>query len=93
MRIATWNVNSLRVRMEHLGRWLAANAVDAIALQELKLADEHFPRADFEAMNVFLTRHRLKPVIDRAFDFADATAAYDYMESGNHFGKIVIRLP
>ena len=52
MRIATWNVNSLRVRMEHLGRWLAANAVDAIALQELKLADEHFPRADFEAMGL-----------------------------------------
>lgn len=44
MRISTWNVNSLRVRMEHLGRWLADNAVDAIALQELKLADEHFPR-------------------------------------------------
>lgn len=43
MRISTWNVNSLRVRMEHLGRWLADNAVDAIALQELKLADEHFP--------------------------------------------------
>ncbi len=50
MRIATWNVNSLRVRLAHLGRWLAENAVDAIALQELKLADEHFPRADFEAM-------------------------------------------
>ena len=33
MRIATWNVNSLRVRMEHLGRWLAQNAVDAIAGQ------------------------------------------------------------
>jgi exodeoxyribonuclease-3 len=46
VRITTWNVNSLRVRMEHLGRWLAGNAVDAIALQELKLADEHFPRAD-----------------------------------------------
>ena len=52
MRIATWNVNSLRVRMEHLGRWLAENAVDAIALQELKLADEHFPRADFESMGL-----------------------------------------
>ena len=52
MRIATWNVNSLRVRMEHLGRWLAENAVDAIALQELKLADEHFPRADFEALGL-----------------------------------------
>jgi exodeoxyribonuclease-3 len=52
MRIATWNVNSLRVRMEHLGRWLAENAVDAIALQELKLADEQFPRADIEAMGL-----------------------------------------
>ena len=52
MRIATWNVNSLRVRMEHLGRWLAENAVDAIALQELKLADEHFPNTDFTAMGL-----------------------------------------
>jgi exodeoxyribonuclease-3 len=52
MRIATWNVNSLRVRMEHLGRWLAANAVDAIALQELKLADEHFPHTEFDAMGL-----------------------------------------
>jgi exodeoxyribonuclease-3 len=52
MRIATWNVNSLRVRMEHLRRWLADNAVDAIALQELKLADEHFPRAEIEAIGL-----------------------------------------
>ena len=52
MRVATWNVNSLRVRMEHLGRWLAANAVDAIALQELKLADEQVPRAEFEALGL-----------------------------------------
>jgi exodeoxyribonuclease-3 len=52
MRISTWNVNSLRVRMEHLGRWLADNAVDAIALQELKLADEHFPRTEIEALGL-----------------------------------------
>ncbi|MGH8204393.1 MAG: exodeoxyribonuclease III, partial [Steroidobacteraceae bacterium] len=52
MRITTWNINSLRVRMEHLGRWLADNAVDALALQELKLADEHFPRAEIEAMGL-----------------------------------------
>jgi exodeoxyribonuclease III len=52
MRIATWNVNSLRVRMDHLRRWLADNAVDAVALQELKLADEHFPRAEIEAMGL-----------------------------------------
>ncbi len=52
MRFTTWNVNSLRVRLEHLGRWLADNAVDAIALQELKLADEHFPRAEIEALGL-----------------------------------------
>lgn len=52
MRISTWNVNSLRVRMEHLGRWLAGNAVDAIALQELKLADEHFPREEIGALGM-----------------------------------------
>lgn len=52
MRITTWNVNSLRVRMEHLGRWLASHAVDAMALQELKLADEHFPRAEIEALGL-----------------------------------------
>ena len=50
-------------------------------------------RQDFESMNAFLARHRLKPVIDKVFTFADAAAAYDYMESGSHFGKIVIRLP
>jgi len=47
MKIATWNVNSLRVRMPHLQDWLAANAVDAIALQETKLADAEFPCGDF----------------------------------------------
>ena len=50
-------------------------------------------RADFEAMNAFVARHRLKPVIDKVFTFVDAAAAYLYMESGNHFGKIVITLP
>jgi NADPH:quinone reductase-like Zn-dependent oxidoreductase len=48
-------------------------------------------RADFEAMNQFITQHRLQPVIDRTFDYGDAAAAYAHMESGSHFGKIVIR--
>jgi exodeoxyribonuclease-3 len=52
MRIATWNVNSLRVRMEHLGRWLAEHAVDAIALQELKLPDEHFPHVALQELGL-----------------------------------------
>ena len=51
-RIATWNVNSLRVRLDHLRQWLAANPVDAIALQELKLPDEQFPRAEIDALGL-----------------------------------------
>lgn len=49
MNIATWNVNSLRVRLPQLLQWLAANPVDVIALQETKLTDEDFPRAELEA--------------------------------------------
>ena len=49
MRIASWNVNSLRARQQHLLDWLQANPVDVIGLQELKMQDEHFPRAELEA--------------------------------------------
>jgi NADPH:quinone reductase-like Zn-dependent oxidoreductase len=48
-------------------------------------------RADFEAMNVFITQHRLRPIIDKVFEFKDARAAYAYLESAEHFGKVVIR--
>jgi len=44
----------------------------------------------FAAMNRAISQHRLKPVIDRAFAFAEAPAAYRYQESGGHFGKVVI---
>jgi NADPH:quinone reductase-like Zn-dependent oxidoreductase len=49
-------------------------------------------RENFEAMNAFIAKHRLKPVIDKVFEFKDAPAAYDYMENGSFFGKIVIRM-
>jgi NADPH:quinone reductase-like Zn-dependent oxidoreductase len=45
----------------------------------------------FEEMNAFITRHDIRPVIDRVFDFKDADDAYAYMDTGSHFGKIVIR--
>jgi len=48
-------------------------------------------REMFEAMNRAIARAKLKPVIDRVFDFGEARAAYDYMASRAHFGKIVIR--
>ncbi|MBM3510741.1 MAG: NAD(P)-dependent alcohol dehydrogenase [Alphaproteobacteria bacterium] len=46
----------------------------------------------FEAMNRAIASARLKPAIDRVFPFADAKAAYRHLESGAHFGKIVIEL-
>jgi exodeoxyribonuclease-3 len=49
MRLATWNVNSLAVRLPQLLQWLDAHPVDAIVLQETKLTDDRFPRAELEA--------------------------------------------
>ncbi|WP_374324601.1 exodeoxyribonuclease III [Azonexus sp.] len=49
MKIASWNVNSLKVRLPHLLDWLAEAAPDVVCLQELKLEDHNFPRAEIEA--------------------------------------------
>jgi len=49
-------------------------------------------RAHFESMNAFIEEHRIKPVIDATLDFTEADQAYALMESGQHFGKIVIRV-
>lgn len=43
MKLATWNVNSLAVRLPQVLDWLAANPVDALCLQELKLSEDKFP--------------------------------------------------
>jgi NADPH:quinone reductase-like Zn-dependent oxidoreductase len=49
-------------------------------------------RAMFEAMNAVIAAHQIRPVIDRTFPLADATAAFRHLESGAHFGKVVIGL-
>ncbi|HZP12859.1 MAG TPA: exodeoxyribonuclease III [Nevskiaceae bacterium] len=49
MKIATWNVNSLRQRLAHLLDWLKLVEPDVVGLQELKLQDEQFPFAELEA--------------------------------------------
>ncbi len=48
MRLASWNVNSLNVRLPHVLRWLEANPVEVLALQETKLADTKFPVAEIQ---------------------------------------------
>ncbi|MBX3662314.1 MAG: exodeoxyribonuclease III [Burkholderiales bacterium] len=49
MKLATWNVNSLKVRLPQVLDWLAAHRPDALCLQETKLEDDKFPRAEIEA--------------------------------------------
>jgi len=49
-------------------------------------------REMFEKMNEFIEKHKIKPVIDKIFEFDNATQAFKFMESGAHFGKIVIKL-
>jgi len=49
LKLATWNVNSLAIRLPQLLDWLGANPVDAIVLQETKLTDDKFPHAEIEA--------------------------------------------
>lgn len=49
-------------------------------------------RSDFETMLQFMGQHAIRPVIDRRFAFEDAAAAFDYMDTGNHFGKLVINV-
>jgi exodeoxyribonuclease-3 len=57
MRIATWNVNSLKARLEKVGGWLARALPDVLLVQETKLADADAPHADFERWGYTLTHH------------------------------------
>ena len=88
MQIATWNVNSFSVRLPQVLAWLAANPVDALCLQELKLTDDKFPHdalkeAGYEAVAfgqktyngvAILSRHPLSDVVRNITGFADAQA-------------------
>lgn len=50
LKIATWNVNSLRVRLPHVLEWITKYKPDILALQETKMVDDDFPVADFTAI-------------------------------------------
>lgn len=49
-------------------------------------------RADFEAMNRFITEKGVAPVIDRVFPFDRAAEAFAHLEGGDHVGKVVVRV-
>ena len=60
MRIATWNVNSIRQRMENLRAWLQERQPDVVCLQETKITDDAFPRSEIEDLGYNLAVHGQK---------------------------------
>ncbi|MBX9832922.1 MAG: endonuclease/exonuclease/phosphatase family protein, partial [Burkholderiaceae bacterium] len=88
MQIATWNINSLTVRLPQVLAWLAANPVDALGLQELKLTDDKFPHDAFKELGyeavafgqktyngvAILSRHPLRDVVRNIPAFGDEQA-------------------
>jgi exodeoxyribonuclease-3 len=86
MKITTWNVNSLTARLQHVLDWTAANPVDVLCLQELKMSDEKFPldvlrAAGYEHCAVFgqktyngvaiMSRHPLRDIVKNIVGFDD----------------------
>jgi exodeoxyribonuclease-3 len=60
MRIATWNVNSIKQRLDNLTAWLKERAPDVVCLQETKCIDAAFPRDDIEALGYNVAVHGQK---------------------------------
>ncbi|WP_013323964.1 exodeoxyribonuclease III [Gloeothece verrucosa] len=54
MKIATWNVNSIRIRQQQVSHWLQMNPVDVLCLQETKVIDADFPKMPFEELGYHL---------------------------------------
>jgi len=60
MRVATWNVNSIRQRIDHLTAWLIERQPDIVCLQETKCVDDAFPREHFESLGYNVAIHGQK---------------------------------
>jgi exodeoxyribonuclease III len=88
MRIATWNVNSIRQRTEQLAAWLAERKPDIVCLQEIKCMDEAFPRQAFEALGYNLAVHGQKTfngvAILSRFKFDEVTPGLPGDDSDDH---------
>lgn len=64
-----------------------------VLMQDLRLQGVIVgPRTAFEEMNQFITQHEMRPVLDKTFPFDQSRAALEYMQSGQHFGKIGIEI-
>ncbi|MGA1804417.1 exodeoxyribonuclease III [Rhizobium sp. HT1-10] len=60
MKIATWNINGIKARIDNLRQWLTDSSPDIACLQEIKSVDEGFPRAEIEALGYHVETHGQK---------------------------------
>lgn len=60
MKIATWNINGVKARIENLCQWLKDSSPDIVCLQEIKSVDEGFPRLEIEALGYHVETHGQK---------------------------------
>jgi exodeoxyribonuclease-3 len=60
MKIATWNINGVRARIDNLLAWLKESAPDIVCLQEIKCQDDAFPRTEIEALGYHVETHGQK---------------------------------
>lgn len=95
MRIATWNVNSIRARTERVIDWLVRNDVDALAMQEIKCTTEQFPYARFDEAGYEVVAHGVNQwngvAIASRIGIADAATGFDRMpgfEKGRDGGDL-----
>src|SRR5436305_15023187 len=88
MRIATWNVNSVKQRVDNLTAWLSERRPDIVFLQETKCVDEAFPREPFEALGYNVAVHGQKAfngvAVFSKFPLEDVTARLPGDDADSH---------
>ena len=88
MRIATWNVNSIKQRVDHLRAWMSERSPDIVCLQETKCLDDAFPREPFEAIGYNVAVHGQKTfngvAVLSKFPFDEVTPRLPGNDSDDH---------
>lgn len=91
MKVATWNVNSIRTRLQIVTDWLQQHQVDVLCLQETKVQDHEFPRSPFEDLgyNIYISGQKsyngvalfsLNPMTDVSLGFSPIVGQVDVGE-------------
>ena len=99
MLIASWNVNSVKQRLDHLVSWLEERRPDLVCLQETKCVDEAFPREPIEALGYNLAVHGQKTfngvaILSRVpFDEVTPRLPGDHADDHARFIEAVVSTP